>query len=476
MFAADAAASQVPDRASPATTSSPTPSSAPVGNRNIPQSSSSNSLLAALLPGASTSPAPQTARTTSSPVPPPTQTDNQSMARLMEMLHMSSAPAHVQSPAIKIASRPPGGIAIEGAATTQVKTTSSPQAAAHQAANPAYKEVRVPRNGQEQSLQAPNNLLDSAAAQQYPTAQRKEAIASPQQVPHSRLANRTSGHLASTANGESNLNQGAQRQGQVHSPVPPPQPSVNLLDLLAGHATSSPAASLPPNARDIPRPQQPTYQTHQYQPQQVRGQPMHSPPALGHFSPPASNIPVPMPFGNAGRPSGPPGVPSPANMPYGRPPPGGYMPTPGPHPPQHGPPPTQQHPHPSHMRSPSGHILSQVPQQRALQNGQHQQQYMQSGPANQPLPPPQAFAQQNALAQLLAQGGHPGQQFGGMRSPPNVPPGFQQHQTLPPPQIHMQQNTSPMHGHQNPPPVQQNQIDLMALLTGGGHGSNFASR
>lgn len=487
MFAADAAASKF-EGASSTAASVASPSQQSPAVSSVSLVSSNNSLLAALLPGASTLAAPSAARNATSPIPPTPQTDNQSMARLMEMLHMSSAPAHAQSPPAREVTKPLN-IAPANVVNDQNRSSPLQQDAGHRVAGALHKNLGDPRSRQEQPPQSTENPGGVGATRQQQGPLRKaSALSSPQQVPQSRLAARSSGYLGSPANDAPNFGQGTQRQDQMPHSVPPRQPSVNLLDLLSGHATPPPTGPQPSNFRNVPLPQQ----QQQYQPQAASGQPFHAPPVFGHYPGQGPNIPdhqgaqmTAFLQGQAGtRPLGPPGVSSAGSMQYIRPSPGGYMPAQASHPPQHGLPPSQQHQHPSHMRSPSGHITapasqSQEQQQRLPQNPQYPQQYLNSmrgdGLASQPGPPPQAFAQQNALAQLLAQGGHSAQQSGAVRSAPSGGLKQQQQQRmqsmpLPPMQVH--QNLSPVHNHQS----SQNQIDLMALLTGGGHGSGFAGR
>lgn len=179
----------------------------------------------------------------------------------------------------------------------------------------------------------------------------------------------------------------------------------------------------------------------------------------------------------------------------------------------------------AHGRSPSGSFPAgqvpgpqQQPQQAHHFPGQQQQQHGRGQPADdllrslaqhqlpphlaqhQPLPPPPQqqyappppaqFAQQNALAQFLAQGGHPNANFGGPASHPLPPPQSQsQQQQVPPPQARQyqvpgpqyqqQQHFAPHQPYMQPQPqhqpqqhhqpmpqqLQQSQIDLMALLT-----------
>lgn len=514
MFAAEAAAaSQASDRASPAGGSAAaSPSPIPSGTGHVPHSSSSNNLLAALLPGAARSPAPQVNQGNSSPAPAATQTDNQSMARLMEMLHMSSAaPPSAPSIATMDGKLPENAMTSEsGAANGQNRSSSSSRVASQPSRSKGQAPVDIPLHDSRNGLYSPDfHGVANSQAQQVPPRhqgqpssaqhlspqQSRDTLPSPHALPQSRLANRTSAYNLNTSSDGPSPSQNARRQEPLHAPVPPDQGSVNLLQLLGGQM-SPPAGALPPHLQNFPSPSQ-----HQQQQQHLhsRGQPMQSPPSNGPFTPMGGSMPdhqhsqmaafLQAQAGGAGRPLPPPGVPGAGNMQFGRPVgQGPFLPSQGPYPPHQGPfpPPLQQHQQPQHaghMRTPSGHmnaasLLQQ--QQRLPHNPQQQQQpfnpMRNDGSTSQPLPPPQAFAQQNALAQLLAQGGHPGQQFAGMRPPSNGTLSYQQQQQHPPPPMHMQQ-TSPMHmHHSSPPPNQQNQIDLMALLTGGSNVGGFAGR
>lgn len=509
--------------------------------------SSSNNLLAALLPGmTSGTNIAATNSTSGAGKPPATQADSQSMARLMEMLHMSSttppagasskqptAAPHAQHQAHPVTSGP-----LRQAQQPAAEKHLRPSQSAHDL---AYHAQQISRSPVEMSAGQPRNSQQPHSQQQRDANydQDTHTLQSQGQTPRqtqpmhmpprdqmglspnqSRLANRSSSH----GNVPATLQSFTQTQdaGYREQPSQAPPPNINLLQLLGGQVSPPPGPPLPPHMNKLPQPPNPLPQRQQQQ-QQGLGRPASPrhqgfPGVNGHGhdhqqAHMAASLQAQL--GQAGgRGEMPPGYPGINPAQQGRPPSqGSYMQQ------QQQPLPPQQ---PSHARSPSNTMNPAYMMQQQHQQLQQrlagmppplQQAFSPpplshlpglggppgvGGPPFPPLPSggiPPHLAQQNALAQLLASGGRPSGPQYGLSPPP--PPGnneFQRRAMPPPPGPSIEgtlgywndqrmpgpyssapgRGPPPGPGPQQPPhpgqaqmQIPQNQIDLMALLTGG---------